>query len=216
MGLSRTSINVYHKVKKLLHQFAASRHKKMSTTSLFNILQDPSESLKYYPSRFNEATIRVIPHKQEIFVETFQNGINACPFNEPLAQKSSLSLAKVVTRTECYVKGKKRNTEKKVSDANERIHNFERSRHSRKSNYISYIKDKIVFKRAVKATKNFTPLNIRREHILSKVLHLNKIPTLTIPKAYVMGPEPRRCASSTESRDTTLKIDFIPKKISKG
>lgn len=49
MGLSRISISNYQKlVKKILHQFATSRHKKISTTSVFYIQQGPSKSIRDY------------------------------------------------------------------------------------------------------------------------------------------------------------------------
>lgn len=60
ISLPQISITGYYDlVKKLAHQFAHSRHMKMSTTNLFNILQGSSESLRDYPSLFNEATIKV-------------------------------------------------------------------------------------------------------------------------------------------------------------
>lgn len=56
-------------VRNPVHQFAASRDRKMSTTSKFNILQGQSELLRDYLVRINEATIRVIPSNQEMFIE---------------------------------------------------------------------------------------------------------------------------------------------------
>lgn len=62
MGLPITSINNYHElVKKRVHWFTASRHTKMSATSLFNICHGPSESLKDYLTLFNKSTIRSVP-----------------------------------------------------------------------------------------------------------------------------------------------------------
>lgn len=45
----------------------------MYTTSLFNIRQGPSESLKEYLTHFNEVTITVVHPNQEMLVGAFQN-----------------------------------------------------------------------------------------------------------------------------------------------
>lgn len=65
MGLPRATNNNYQEwVKKLMHEFATSRHWKVSTTSLLNIFQDPSESLRDYHACFNEATVNIVPPNQ--------------------------------------------------------------------------------------------------------------------------------------------------------
>ena len=47
LSLPRLSITRYHDlIKKLVHQFATSRHENVSTTNLFNILHSPPKSLK--------------------------------------------------------------------------------------------------------------------------------------------------------------------------
>lgn len=49
MDFSRASITSYQElVGKLLHQFAANRHKKMLTTSMFKIRHGPSKCLRDY------------------------------------------------------------------------------------------------------------------------------------------------------------------------
>lgn len=58
---------------------------KISTTSMFNIHQGSSESLKDYLARFDEATTRVVPPNIEIFVGVLQNGLEAGHFNESVA-----------------------------------------------------------------------------------------------------------------------------------
>lgn len=56
-GLPCAFINNYHElIKRLVHQFPTSNHKKMSTTSLFNIHQGPPE-----PPRDNFARLRKPP-----------------------------------------------------------------------------------------------------------------------------------------------------------
>lgn len=58
MGLPRLSITNYWDLeKKLVHRLILSRHKEMSTTSLFNIFPGTFESLRKYLSHFNEEKI---------------------------------------------------------------------------------------------------------------------------------------------------------------
>lgn len=86
MGIPCAFITYYQElVRKLVHQFAASFHTKMSTSSMSNIRQDSSESLRDYLNRFNEVTIKVAPQNQEMFVGEFQNELRTGHFNESLA-----------------------------------------------------------------------------------------------------------------------------------
>lgn len=72
MGLSYLPVTNYQDlVKKLAHQFAASKHRKMSTTNLFNILQGPSKSLRASLVYFDEVTIKVVHSNYEMFIEVF-------------------------------------------------------------------------------------------------------------------------------------------------
>lgn len=78
MGLPRSSITNYQELaRKLVHQFAVSRHRKMSTTKLFNIRQGPLESLRDYLAHSNEATMKVVPPNQEMFMGVFHSGVKA-------------------------------------------------------------------------------------------------------------------------------------------
>lgn len=86
MGIPCASIIGYQElVRKLLHQFPVICHRKMFTTSLFKIRQGSSELLRDYLTQFNEATIKVVPSNQEIFVWSFQNGLKPRHLNESLA-----------------------------------------------------------------------------------------------------------------------------------
>jgi len=86
INLPRFSIVSYHDmIRKLSQQFSASRHRKVSSNSLFNVSQGQSESLRSYLARFNECTIKVSNPNQELFVGAFQNGLRAGQFNESLA-----------------------------------------------------------------------------------------------------------------------------------
>lgn len=79
--LPQASISIYQEiVKKLVSQFAASTHYKIFTTNLFNTWQGPSESLREYLARLNEATIRVVHLNQEMFEWVFQNGLKSRHF----------------------------------------------------------------------------------------------------------------------------------------
>lgn len=193
MGLPQTSISSYHEfVRKLVHQFVANCHRKMSTTDPLNIWQGPSELLMDYLARFNEATIKVVPLNQEISVEAFQNGLKARHFNESIAQRYTLSSAEVVAGMECCIKGEENNTENKSHNVKDRVTDAESSHPSKKNRYNSSVKEKSLFKRAGKATENFTPLNIHRKHIWREVLHLHKISTPPTPISEIMEFEPER------------------------
>ena len=121
MNQPRFSIVSYQDMtKKLIHQFSSSRHRKVSTTSLFNVRQEQNESLRNYLAWYNDATIKVINPNQELFVGAFQNRLRAGPFNESLAQKPADSMKEITSRSECYIKGEESNVEKKGKDAKER------------------------------------------------------------------------------------------------
>lgn len=193
MGLPHAFISIYQElVKKLVHQFTANHHRKMFIASIFNIQKGLSKSLRNYLTRFNKAIIRVVPQNREMFMGEFQNGLKEWHFNKSLAQKPTLSLAEVVTRAKCYIKGEGSNIEKKVWDVEERVPNSEGSHNQRKSNYTSPIKDNTTFKRKWKTTKSSTPLSTHRGSIWREVFHLHNIPTPSSLKANVMGHEPKR------------------------
>lgn len=83
MNLPRFSITGYQNMThKLVHQFSASKHCKVSTTNLFNVRQDPNESLPEYLVWFNNATIKVVNPKQELFAGAFQNGLLCITFQK--------------------------------------------------------------------------------------------------------------------------------------
>jgi len=82
----------------LIQQFSANRDRKVSYTSLFNILQGENESLRDYLARYNEATIKVVNPNQELFVGAFQNGLRAGQFNESLAQKPAELMEEIMAR----------------------------------------------------------------------------------------------------------------------
>ena len=60
---------------KLTHQFSKSRHRKVSTPNLFNVRQDPNESLRSYLARYNDTTIKVVHPNHELFVALSKTGI---------------------------------------------------------------------------------------------------------------------------------------------
>lgn len=65
-----------------------------------------------YLACFNERNIKVIQLNQKMFIRVFHNGLRVRHFNESLAQKPYASMAEVVTRAECYIKGEERNIKK--------------------------------------------------------------------------------------------------------
>jgi len=124
MNLPRFSIVGFQDMtRKLIQQFSASRHRKVSFTSLFNISQKENETLRDYLARFNDATIKVSNPNQELFVGAFQNGLRAGQFNESLAQKPADPMEEIMARAECCSKGAESNVEKKARDVKERGRN---------------------------------------------------------------------------------------------
>ncbi|PNY11288.1 gag-pol polyprotein [Trifolium pratense] len=121
MNLPKNSIESYADFhKKFTHQFAGSKHVKVTSTSLFSIRQSHAESLRDYLARFSEATIKVSNPNQEMFVAAFPNGLRAGHFNESLAQKPASSMQEINKRFECYIKGEESNAEKRQRDAKEK------------------------------------------------------------------------------------------------
>lgn len=105
-GFPRSSINSYRELaRKLVHQFAVSHHRKISTTSLFNIHQGPSELMRDYLAHFNGDIVKVVLSNHEMFVGAFLIWLWTRHFNESLSPKPTFTLTKVVARAECYIKG---------------------------------------------------------------------------------------------------------------
>lgn len=71
----------------------------MSTSSLINIVQGSSESLREYLTHFNEVTIKVIHPNQDLFVGVFQNELRVGHFNKSIAQRPTTSLAEEIAHT---------------------------------------------------------------------------------------------------------------------
>jgi len=103
-SLLRFSIISYQDMVRKLSQHA-SRHRKVSSNSMFNVRQGHSESLRAYLGRFNDSTIKVSNPNQELFVGAFQNGLRAGQFNESLAQKPADSMEEIMAHAKCYIKG---------------------------------------------------------------------------------------------------------------
>src|ERR1051325_7567974 len=121
MGLPRFSVVSYQDFnRKIIQQFSANRYRKVANTSLFNVRQRPSESLRDFMARFNEETIKVSHPNQEIFMAAFQHGLKAGQFNKSLAQKPTKSMDEIITRAECYVKGEESNMDKRARDSKEK------------------------------------------------------------------------------------------------
>lgn len=100
------------------------------------------------------------------------------------------SLAEMMTRAECYIKGKESKYEKKARDMKEHTSITNISQQSRKSQYTSPVKNRMMFKRIRIPIEKFIPMNTRQEQIWQELFHVHNIPQLSAPKAYVMGLEP--------------------------
>lgn len=106
MSFPRTYVLSYSDLaKKIMRYFSASKHRKVSTTSLFNVRKAQSESLREYMACFNEEIIKVFHLNQEIFVRAFQNKLWDGHLNESLAQKSASNMEEAMNRADCYIKG---------------------------------------------------------------------------------------------------------------
>lgn len=113
MSLSRSSFIGYQDLtRNMVQNFAAIKHRKVSTTSLFKVCQGPSESMWEYMAQFNEETIKISHLNQEMFVGAFQNSMRAGHFNESLAQKPTSNMDEVINRVECDIKGEESNMDK--------------------------------------------------------------------------------------------------------
>lgn len=202
MNLPRFSILSYQDMtRKLTQQFSASRHRKVSATSLFNVRQGHNESLRDYLARFNDTTIKVTNPNQEVFVGAFQNGLRAGQFNESLAQKPADSMEEIMARAECYIKGEESNAEKKARDARERApNNSERRPYQPPGG-----RDRAPYRGADKRPfnpyyrkpnlENFTPLNTKPERIMKEIYETKLIPE----------PPPTQRTTMGEDRDKWCK-----------
>lgn len=76
----------------MILKFSSRKHRRVSTTSLFNVYQGHFESMREYLVRFNEVTIKVVHPYQEMFVGGFQNVLISGNFNEYLAPKFVTSM----------------------------------------------------------------------------------------------------------------------------
>lgn len=54
-----------------------------------------------------------------MFVGVFQNGLKARHFDESLTQKLAFTLAKIISKEECYIKGEESNVEKMACNVKE-------------------------------------------------------------------------------------------------
>lgn len=91
----------------MVQHFPATKHRKVTITSLFNVRQGASESFREYMAQFNEETLKVSHPNKEMFVGAFQNGLKSYHFNESLAQKSATSMKEVMNKLNVIPKGKK-------------------------------------------------------------------------------------------------------------
>lgn len=97
---------------KMVQYFSSNKHRKLTTTNLFNVLQGPSESPREYTVLFNEDTIKLSHLNQEMFVGAFQNGLKVNHFNKSLAHKLATNMEEVMNREKHDVKGEEGKMEK--------------------------------------------------------------------------------------------------------
>lgn len=84
--------------RKLIHQFTALKHHKLSTTNLLIMRQGHSEPLSEYLACFNKATIKGVNLNQEIFVWYLHNGVKVWHFNESVAQNHIDSIKELMEK----------------------------------------------------------------------------------------------------------------------
>ncbi|XP_050895535.1 uncharacterized protein LOC127102173 [Lathyrus oleraceus] len=180
MSLPRFSIVSYQDSTKMMVQdFSANKHRKVSTTSLFNVRQGHSESLREYLARFNEETIKVSHLNQEMFVWAFQHGLKVWQFNESSVQKSTSSMNDVITIEEFYIEWEESNMEKRYRDAKEKIRAKKEGVGHNKEYFRTKLWDYITMRpsqRPIDKVAEYTPLNSRREDILREVYNLKLLP----------------------------------------
>ncbi|XP_045791812.1 uncharacterized protein LOC123886548 [Trifolium pratense] len=206
MNLPKNSIESYADFqKKFIHQFAGSKHVKVTSTSLFSICQNHAESLRDYLARFSEATIKVSNPNQEMFVAAFHNGLRVGHFNESLAQKPASSMQEINKIAECYIKGEESNAEKRQRYAKEKEYvnrNGKAPDHQRQryggQQEASWERCQgnpyyQLPRREVKdypSFKEYTPLNKAKVHVLKEILatDLDNFPP-SRDRGALMGPD---------------------------
>ncbi|GAU16855.1 hypothetical protein TSUD_368040 [Trifolium subterraneum] len=213
MNLPRNSIASYTDFhKKLIHQFAGSKHVQVTATSLFATRQRHNENLREYLAKFNEATIQVSNPNQEIYVAAVQNGMKAGHFNESLAQKPASTMQEVMKRAECYIKGEESNAEKRSRDSREKPS-------SRSGRYHQPWRSN---ERTYRTQEEYTQLHDSKVHVLDEILSsgLTRLPPAPDSNAR-MGPNENvwchyhRAKGHDTEKCYRLK-DLIEKLISSG
>jgi len=112
-GLPATSITNFEDLAiRFVAQFAANTEKPFVLADLFDIRQRPTESLKSYLARFNNATLMVTKPNEDIFVMVFEKGLNSGAFSEALTLRKTHSMNEIRMRAEKHIEAEEITREK--------------------------------------------------------------------------------------------------------
>ncbi|GAU27754.1 hypothetical protein TSUD_215650 [Trifolium subterraneum] len=203
MNLPKNSIASYTDFhKKFIHQFAGSKHVRVTATSLFGIRQGHNENLP-----------------------AVQNGLKAGHFNESLAQKPASTMQEVMKRAECYIKGEESNAEKRSRDSREKPSSrrsperYNRGSSQRSGRYEDkgggrYRQPWRSNERTYRAQEEYTELNDSKVHVLDEILSsgLAKLPLAPDNNARMGANENAWChyhrAKGHDTENATAKGDL--------
>ncbi|CAJ2644717.1 unnamed protein product [Trifolium pratense] len=151
MNLPRNSIESYADFhKKFVHQFAGSKHVKVTSTSLFSIRQNHGESLRSFLARFSEATIKEINKRAECYIKGEES--NAEKRQRDVKEREYMGRA---TKAPEHPRPKKGNHQ---GDPWQRHHGKPYRQPSRREF------------RNHPANEDFTPLNASKVYVLNEIL----------------------------------------------
>jgi len=120
-SLPRSSISSFAVLARtFVERFAANRSKLPKMADLFDVRQNPDETLREYLNRFCDACTNISSPNEEILVDAFVKGLRANTFSESLVRIPALSLSEIRSRATTHIEAEdvmrhKRRQEKRAN-----------------------------------------------------------------------------------------------------
>jgi len=120
-SLPRSSISSFTVfARTFVERFAANRSKLPKMADLFDLRQNPDETLKEYLNHFCDACTSISSPNEEILVDAFVKGLRANTFSESLVRIPALSLSEIRSRATTHIEAEdvmrqKRRQEKRAN-----------------------------------------------------------------------------------------------------
>jgi len=103
-SLPRSSIPSFAMLARtFVERFAANRSKLPKMADLFDVRQNPDETLREYLNRFCDAFTNISSPNEELLVDAFVKGLRANTFSESLVRIPALSLSEIRSRATTHI-----------------------------------------------------------------------------------------------------------------